>query len=72
MAKEHPHAGATYRVVPQNDFSFGVEVNVPGSSPAMVTSFATAQIAESWIADYRRRVAEHRPQGFMRRRPSGG
>jgi hypothetical protein len=72
MAKEHPHAEATYRIVPQKDMTFGVEVSVPGSSPAMVTSFATEQIAETWIADYKRRVAENITHRFMRRRPSRG
>jgi hypothetical protein len=67
MAKEHPHAAASYRVVPQKDFTFGVEVIVPGSFPALVTSFATEQIAEAWITDYKRRVGENAPPGFMRR-----
>jgi len=61
MAKEHPHAEATYRVVPQKDLIFGVEVKVPGSFPAMVTSFATEQTAKTWIADYKRRVAKNTP-----------
>jgi hypothetical protein len=68
MAKEHPHAEATYRVVPQQDLTFGVEVSVPGCFPAMVTSFATEQTAEAWIADYKRRVAENTPNRFMRRK----
>jgi len=70
MAKEHPHAGAAYRVVPQKDATYGVEVIVPGSFPAMVTSFATEQAAEVWIADYKRRVAENAPRTFTRRRNS--
>jgi hypothetical protein len=68
MAREHPHAGATYRVVRQKDLSFGVEVNVPGSFPAMVTSFATELTAEAWIADHKRRVAENAPSWFVRRK----
>jgi hypothetical protein len=68
MAKEHPHAEATYRVVPHEDLTFGVEVKVPGSFPAMVTSFASEQTAEAWIADYKRRVAENIPHRFMRRK----
>jgi hypothetical protein len=68
MAKEHPHAEATYRVVPQKDLTFGIEVKVPGSFPAMVTSFATEQTAEAWIADYKRRVAKNTPYRFMRRK----
>ncbi|HZV20680.1 MAG TPA: hypothetical protein VE986_03960 [Hyphomicrobiales bacterium] len=72
MAKEHPHAEATYRIVTQKDLTFGVEVKVPGSFPAMVTSFATEQAAEAWIADYKRRVAENAPYRFMRRKPVKG
>jgi hypothetical protein len=68
MAKEHPHAEATYRVVAQNDLTFGVEVSVPGCFPAMVTSFATEQMANAWISDYKRRVAENIPNRFMRRK----
>jgi hypothetical protein len=68
MAKEHPHAEATYRVVPQKDSTFGVEVSVPGCFPAMVTSFATEQTASTWIEDYKRRVAENIPNRFMRRK----
>ena len=70
MAKEHPHAGATFRVVPQEDLTFGVEVQVPGSFPAMVTSFATEQTAEAWITDYKRRVTENVPYRYMRGRAS--
>ena len=68
MAKEHPHAGAAYRVVPQKDETYGVEVIVPGSFPALVTSFATEQTAEAWITEHKRRVAENVPRGFMRGR----
>jgi len=70
MAKEHPHAGAAYRVVPQKDETYGVEVIVPGSCPALVTSFATEQTAEAWITEHKRRVAENVPRGFMRGRGS--
>ena len=70
MAKEHPHAGATFRVVPQKDLTFGVEVQVPGSFPTMVTSFATEEAAEGWIADYKRRVTENVPHRYMRGRAS--
>jgi hypothetical protein len=38
---------------------------VPGSFPALVTSFDTEQIAEAWITDYKRRVEENAPRGFM-------
>ncbi len=57
--RQHAHADATYRVVPQNDTTFGVEVTVLETHPAMVTSFATETDAETWIADHKRRVKEH-------------
>ena len=38
----------------------GVEVIVAGSFPAMVTSFATEEVAEAWITDYKRQVAAER------------
>ena len=49
VAHEHPHAGATFRVVPPEDLTFGVEVQVPGSFQAMVTSFVTEEAAEGWL-----------------------
>jgi hypothetical protein len=54
MAQIHPHADATYRIVPLNDRAYGVEVAIPDSSPTMVTSFATEQDAQKWIAEHRR------------------
>jgi hypothetical protein len=68
MAKDHPHAGASYRVVVQEDSTYGVEVMVPCCYPALVTSFATEEIADAWITDHKRRVAENAPRGFMRAR----
>jgi hypothetical protein len=68
MAKEHPHAGASYRIVTQENSTYGVEVIVPGSFPALVTSFATEESAEAWITGHKRRVEENVPRGFMRAR----
>lgn len=56
--RQHPHADATYRIVPQDDTTFGVEVTVPETHPTTVTSFATETDAETWIADHKRRVKE--------------
>jgi hypothetical protein len=70
MAREHPCAGASYRVVIQENSTYGVEVLVPGKYPALVTSFATEEIAEAWISDHKRRVTENPPRGFMRARKS--
>jgi len=68
MANEHPHTGAAYRVLPQKDMTYGVEVIVPGTYPAVVTSFATVQNAEAWITNHKRRVAENTFYKFAGRR----
>lgn len=52
----HPHAEATYRIIPFNDDMFAVEVLVPDTQPATVSAFATESAAEAWIADHQRRV----------------
>jgi hypothetical protein len=56
MAQRHPHADATYRIVPLKDMACGVEVAIPDSNPTMVTGFATEQRAQTWIAEHRRQV----------------
>jgi len=56
VPKIHPHAEATYRVVPLDDGSFGVEVNIPDSHPTRVSMFRTEADAEAWIVEHRRRV----------------
>ena len=56
MARTHPHAEATYRIVPLKEGTFGVEIEIPGSYPTKVTSFATEADAEAWIADHQTRV----------------
>jgi hypothetical protein len=54
--RKHPHADATYRVVPTKDKAFAVEVSIPEMHPATVSPFATKADAEAWIAEHRRRV----------------
>jgi hypothetical protein len=56
MALKHPHADATYRIVPLKDRAYGVEVAIPDRTPAMVTSFATTEAAEAWIAEHKRQA----------------
>ena len=69
MPKTHPHAEATYRVIPLDDGSFGIEVSIPDSHPTMVTPFASEADAEAWIADHQRRVEEQmQPGGWFRGR----
>jgi hypothetical protein len=53
----HPHSGAGYKVVQQNDTTFGVEVIIPGTHPITVTSFPTEAEADRWIAKHRQEVA---------------
>jgi predicted metal-dependent hydrolase len=52
----HPHAEATYRIIPFKDDMFAVEVLVPDTQPATVSAFASRSAAEAWIADHQRRV----------------
>jgi hypothetical protein len=68
MAKPHPHAEASYRLVPQETPTFGVEVSIPGSYPALVTGFATEAAAEAWIAAHRLRPSSVKRAGFRVRR----
>ena len=62
MAKPHPHSGATYRLVPQSDNSFGIEVTIPGTSPTTVTGFASQADAERWIEKHKAKVVAGWPK----------
>lgn len=64
----HPHAEATYRVVPFDDKSFAVEVRIPDTHPTTVSAFATEAAAEEWIANHRRRVETQTQTGRWQRR----
>lgn len=72
MARTHPHAEATYRVVPLDDGSFGVEVSIPATYPTTVSPFGTELAAESWIAEHKDRVQMHVASNGWFRRPRGG
>ena len=56
-AYKHPHAEATYRMIPLKDGAYAVEVAIPESSPTRVTSFSTEEAAQQWIAAHQRQVA---------------
>jgi hypothetical protein len=56
--RTHPYAEATYRVIHLPDGAFGVEVRIPESNPATVSSFETEEAAEAWIARNKQRVIE--------------
>jgi len=71
--RTHPHADATYRVIPIEDRAFAVEVTIPETHPAKVSPFATKADAEAWIAEHRRRVqSENEPSRWFRSSSSGG
>jgi hypothetical protein len=70
MAKLHPHAEATYSVVPLVDGTFGVEVVVPDTHPTHITGFTTGAEAEAWIARHKLHVQLNPP--YRRPRPGSG
>jgi hypothetical protein len=73
MARTHPHAEASYRVVPLTGGSFGVEVTIPDTHPTTVSSFPTEAEAEAWIAKHKSRVeADSSATGWFRRQGSRG
>ena len=73
MPKTHPHAEATYRVIPFDEGSFAIEVRIPDSYPTKISPFATEADAEAWIADHQRRIeAQMQPGGWSRRTPRMG
>ena len=65
MARTHPHAEASYKVIAFEDGTFGVEVSIPDSSPTIVTPFASEEAAEAWIASHRRRVRTQAEFGVL-------
>jgi hypothetical protein len=56
--RTHPYAEATYRVIRLSGGAFGVEVKIPESFPATVSSFDTEAAAEAWIVRNKQRVIE--------------
>jgi hypothetical protein len=63
MPKIHPHAEATYRVIPLEDGPFGVEVSIPENFPTTVRAFGTEAEAEAWIVEHRQRVQSENQAG---------
>jgi hypothetical protein len=57
MEREHPHLGATYKIVRQTDDTFGVKVNFPLAPLVNVTGFATESLAVTWITSHKRDIA---------------
>jgi len=69
--KTHPHAEATYRIIPSDGGSFAVEVTIPDSHPAKVSPFASEEAAEAWITEHRQRVETQTQAGRGFRRAGG-
>jgi hypothetical protein len=67
--RTHPHAEATYRVVPLSGGAFGVEVKIPDVAPTTVSSFDTEAAAEAWIVRTKERVEAEGASGKWFRRP---
>ena len=63
MPKTHPHAEATYRIIPFDNGSFVIEVSIPDSRPTTVSMFKTEADAEAWIAEHQRRVQSQTQSG---------
>jgi hypothetical protein len=59
MARTHPHAEATYRVITLPGGTFGVKVSIPDTFPTTVSAFATKADAWAWIAKHKSRVKAH-------------
>jgi hypothetical protein len=57
MKSKHPHSDATYRIVQNQDMTYGVEVTIPGTQPTTVSSFASEAEADRWIASHKEGVA---------------
>ena len=67
MARTHPHAEATYRVISFPGGAFGVEVSIPDAYPTTVSTFATKADAEAWIAKHKSQVkAQSSATGWFR------
>ena len=78
MARTHPHAEASYRVVSLPGGSFGVEVKIPDSYPTTVSTFESEAAAEAWIDKHKSRVEADsttntwfRRQGSRAKQPAG-
>jgi hypothetical protein len=67
--RTHPHAEATYSVVPLAGGAFGVKVEIPDTAPTTVSSFDSEAAAEAWITRTKERIATEGAAGkwFQRR-----
>jgi hypothetical protein len=57
MTDPHPHAEATYRLMPLNDGTFAIEVAIPGTHPTKITGLESQARAEAWIDRHKQQIA---------------
>ena len=62
MEDKHPHDGATYTILRNDDGTFGVEVKIPGANPITISGLEGEAGAEKWIARHRETVAKGKPR----------
>ena len=62
VKRDHPHLGATYKIIRRKDKSFVVQVSVPDAFPAIIMSFRVKADAEQWIERHKSEVANGAPQ----------
>ena len=72
MARTHPHAEATYTVVPLEDGTFGVKVAIPETYPTTISPFASEADAEAWVAKHKTQVEAGATSGQWFRKTGGG
>lgn len=70
--RTHPHADATYRVIPGSAGAFVVEIIIPDTYPTVVSGFASAQAAEAWVDGNKKRVAAEGLAGRWFQKPGKG
>jgi hypothetical protein len=69
--RTHPHAEASYEVVPLDAGGFSVKVLIPDTNPTTVSGFDSQAAAEAWIASHKSRVQAQSQRGtIFRRQPT--
>jgi hypothetical protein len=58
LDQQHPHLGATYKTVAQDNGTYNVEVTIPGSAVVTISKFKTEAAASAWIADHERQITQ--------------
>ena len=71
MVKSHPHAGATYEIVPLEDRTYQVNVTIPaGRRRATITGLSTRVDAKRWIEEHQAAIDGGAPDSHSQAPPS--